>query len=279
VRTDSDQHRVKSLVSQFPHCEVAPGDGVELKSDIAGLEDFANLSPTTLRGKRYSGIPRYNIPPATGEASKMVTEYPISARSCAAERPTGPPPMTATLYGSLADDLVVGATGCHDSGPCRSVRKRFRARMEMGLSIWPRRHAVSHGCAQTRPQILAIGFGSRAYLYASSNRPSPISVTYRPALVCAGHAIMQGKLVFSHSRSTFFFAKRLNISPLCDEVSFRSATRVGARRPERTFPRSYFKRVKSALPVPATSTGLVWSFMPSCQATTLYLPSGTLSIL
>ena len=32
----------------------------------------------------------------------------------------------------------------------------------MGLSISPRRQAVSQGCAQTRPQILAMGLGSRA---------------------------------------------------------------------------------------------------------------------
>ena len=38
-------------------------------------------------------------------------------------------------------------------------------------------------------------------------------------------------------------------------------------------------RVRLALPVPATSTDLVCGFVPSCQATTLYLPSGTFSIL
>ena len=42
------------------------------------------------------------MPPATGAASKIVTEYPISARSCAAESPTGPPPTTATLKGSFS---------------------------------------------------------------------------------------------------------------------------------------------------------------------------------
>ena len=37
--------------------------------------------------------------------------------------------------------------------------------------------------------------------------------------------------------------------------------------------------MKSTLPVQATTTGLVCNFAPSCQATTLYLPSGTFSIL
>jgi hypothetical protein len=41
---------------------------------------------------------------------------------------------------------------------------------------------------------------------------------------------------------------------------------------------SHFESAKSALPVPATSTDFV-CLVPSCQATMLYLPSGTLSIL
>ena len=87
---------------------------------------------------------------------------------------------------------------------------------------------------------------------------------------------MQGKLVFNHSRSTFFLVKRLNISSLWSEV--RSGIRVKACG-QAALVLCYFERVKSALPVPATSTDLVCGFMPSCQATTLYLPSGTFSIL
>jgi hypothetical protein len=48
------------------------------------------------------------------------------------------------------------------STPKRSVTKRFSARMDTGASTVPRRHAVSHGAAHTRPQIDANGFGPRA---------------------------------------------------------------------------------------------------------------------
>src|SRR5208282_4527891 len=135
----------------------------------------------------------------------------MRARSCAAESPTGPPPTTATLKGSLfCPRPALMSTGRFDSGPCRSVRKRLSARIAMGRSISPRRQAVSQGCAQTRPQILASGLGSRANLYASSNRPSEMSATYRPALVWAGQAIMQGKLVFNQSLSTFLSLNRFS---------------------------------------------------------------------
>src|SRR5229473_4286415 len=43
--------------------------------------------------------------------------------------------------------------------------------------------------------------------------------------------------------------------------------------------RVYLVKVKSALPSPATATALDWVLAPSCQATTLYWPSGTPSIL
>src|SRR5579864_7520313 len=46
--------------------------------------------------------------------------------------------------------------------------------------------------------------------------------TYRPALVCAGQAIMQGKLVCSQSASTFLFLNRFSIPAL---VSLNSAER------------------------------------------------------
>ena len=48
------------------------------------------------------------------------------------------------------------------STPCRSVTVRLSARIEMGWSMVPRRHFVSHGCAQMRPQIEASGLGARA---------------------------------------------------------------------------------------------------------------------
>jgi hypothetical protein len=52
--------------------------------------------------------------------------------------------------------------GRFDSGPYCSIRNRFSTRIAMGWSISPRRQAVSQGCAQTRPQMLANGLGSRA---------------------------------------------------------------------------------------------------------------------
>jgi hypothetical protein len=37
--------------------------------------------------------------------------------------------------------------------------------IEIGSSIRPLRHCVSHGCAQMRPQMEASGFGARAIWY------------------------------------------------------------------------------------------------------------------
>ncbi len=53
-------------------------------------------------------------------------------------------------------------SGWIDSTPYFSVTNRFRARIEIGASIEPRRQASSQGAAQTRPQTDAKGFGARA---------------------------------------------------------------------------------------------------------------------
>lgn len=103
----------------------------------------------------------------------------------------------------------------------------------------------------------------------------------RPAFVCAGHAIMDGKLLLSHSRSRVFLAKRLNIWLLRRQLPDLKSIR-GLEVKLHPVPHLlcvYLESVNSTLPIPVTSTGLVWDFMPSCQATTLYLPSGTFSIL
>ena len=72
-----------------------------------------------------------------------------------------------------------------------------------------------------------------------------MSATYRPALVPAGHAIMQGKLLFSQSRSTFLSRKRVNML-------------------------AYFESEKSTVTSPATVTGFDCGVLtPSCQATTV----------
>ena len=53
----------------------------------------------------------------------------------------------------------------------------YVARIAMGASIAPRRHASSQGAAHTRPHTEANGFGARATRYASSSRPSAMSWT------------------------------------------------------------------------------------------------------
>lgn len=78
-------------------------------------------------------------------------------------------------------------SGRVDSTPYCSATKRLSARIAIGPSTAPRRHATSHGAAHTRPQTEANGFGARATRYASSFRPSAISWTYRPASVATGH--------------------------------------------------------------------------------------------
>src|SRR6516165_4550564 len=132
----------------------------------------------------------------------MVTGWPARRSSYAAARPAGPPPITPT------DPKVAVGTGpcasCHTvaaeklSTPNCSVTKRFRARIATGASTVPRRHADSHGAAQTRPQMEANGLGARAMRYASRNRPSAIAVTYAPASVWTGHAARHGSLSHNH---------------------------------------------------------------------------------
>src|ERR1017187_9268861 len=100
-----------------------------------------------------------------------------------------------------------------------------------------------------------------------------MSSTYRPALVCAGQAIMQGKLVFSQSLSTFLSTKR------CSIIGLWVGRREGRQDSTLPPPRIYLLSVKSAEVSPATLTGLDLLFAPSCHAVTVYAPSGTLSIL
>ena len=132
-------------------------------------------------GSRYSGMPSLSIPPATDWASKTVTSYPRSARSCAQESPAGPAPTTATRMPFFRTDLPNTSFSLSRSTmlstPNRSQTNRFSARIAIGSSSFPRRQAVSQGAAQTRPQIEANGFGRRATWYASRNRPSSMSPT------------------------------------------------------------------------------------------------------
>jgi len=176
-------------------------------------------------------MPRCIIPPGTLAASKIVTAYPSSAKSCAADMPAGPDPMIAIFSGRVTRGFSAKtSTGFRDSGPCRSVTNRFNARIEIGKSNCPRRHADSHGCPHTRPQIDAKGFGTRAYRYASSYLPSAIKETYRPACVWTGHACMQGKFDSSHSRSTSFVRLfKSSLEPLCAFTSSQSIRPLASR--------------------------------------------------
>ena len=111
--------------------------------------------------------------------------------------------------------------------------------------------------------------------------PSAISSTYRPALVCAGQAIMQGKFVFSQSPSTCLFLNRFNMilypmslsQPTSQLTATRSSDEKCEERQRRSNGRSlftpYLLRVKSALVSPATVTGFDWFLAPSCQAATV----------
>src|SRR5450755_961854 len=118
--------------------------------------------------------------------------------------------------------------------------------------------------------MLASGFGSRANLYASSNRPSAMSATYRPALVWAGQAIMQGKLVFNQSLSTFLSLNRFSKMAIPSAFVERRASPPGWTGETPVAPlHNYLLSVKSALLSPATATGLDWFLAPSCHAVTV----------
>ena len=200
MKTDLNPCRFRSLiVKSRPIAELSLSSTPRLKIALISRR-------ISSRGSRYSGMPSVSIPPATDCASKTVTSYPNKARSWAHDRPAGPAPITATLIPFLFNDLPKTSFNFSRSTmlstPNRSVANRLSARIAIGSSIVPRRQEVSHGAAQTRPQIDANGFGLRATWYASRYRPSSINPTYRPASVWTGHAAIQGKLESSHSRST-----------------------------------------------------------------------------
>ena len=51
---------------------------------------------STARGRRYLGMPKRIMPPASGPASRIVTACPARASWYAADRPEGPAPTTST---------------------------------------------------------------------------------------------------------------------------------------------------------------------------------------
>ena len=66
--------------------------------NVTPIWDRLSISTSTiLLGRRNSGIPYFNTPPISCNASNTVTSYPYFAISPAKERPAGPEPITATL--------------------------------------------------------------------------------------------------------------------------------------------------------------------------------------
>src|ERR1700690_750692 len=119
--------------------------------------------------------------------------------------------------------------------------------------------------------MLASGFGSRANLYASSKRPSPMSATYRPALVWAGHAIMQGKLVFNQSLSTFLSLNRFSKMAISSAFSSRSIFSMKGSGQSRPLVRLLFAQRKISLGVAGYGDGLgliLGAFMPRAYRVT-----------
>ena len=140
-------------------------------------------SSNTSFGRRYAGTPTLNMPPKTGNASKMVTWWPRRAKSWAAASPAGPEPTTATL-------CPVDSLGCALYPPFLdpSAANRFSAAIAMGSSTWPRLQAASHGWVQIRPHTPGKGFSFLIEAKASSNFLSAMSWIYPRASVRIGQA-------------------------------------------------------------------------------------------
>ena len=100
-----------------------------------------SISRTSL-GSLYSGIPYLSIPPSLGMLSNIVTSCPLCLKKYAAERPIGPPPITATLF-----PVSSAISGIKSSSPARlySPANLLIIAMLIGSSTSPRLHASSHG--------------------------------------------------------------------------------------------------------------------------------------
>ena len=164
VRAHGDQHRIESLPPQIGDREVASGGLIQLERDVAGFENLAHLRFHHVA--RQSIFGNAQIQHSARDRRRFENRDRIAHQREIVRR--------RESHRAAADDrnferqFLLPASCVHVDGMLRlrarscSVRKRFSARIEMGLSISPRRHAVSQGCAQTRPQMLASGFGSRA---------------------------------------------------------------------------------------------------------------------
>ena len=134
-------------------------------------------------------MPVYNIPAALCSISKITGLKPNKAKSWAQASPAGPPPIIAirlspaavrkpsdcalrriatSSFDAFDDEIIltdsITAAGFFllASAPNLSVTKRFKARMETGLSIAALRQDSSQGAWHIRPQMDANGFGPRA---------------------------------------------------------------------------------------------------------------------
>ena len=97
VRADRDQHRIEALPPQIGNGEVPSRGLIQLQRDVARLENLTDLRLHDVARQPVLRNPEVQHSSRHGRSFEIVTAYPISARSCAADSPTGPPPMIATL--------------------------------------------------------------------------------------------------------------------------------------------------------------------------------------
>src|ERR1035437_2053229 len=100
---------------------------------------FSISASIMMSGRRNSGMPYFSTPPATCNASKMVTATPRRPNSPAQATPAGPLPMMAA---PLVSVTVAAAVWSHPRPMPASATKRSRRPMATGLSLSP---TTQHG--------------------------------------------------------------------------------------------------------------------------------------
>src|SRR5512139_2430950 len=94
--------------------------------------------------------------------------------------------------------FVAGATFFRGSEAPLSATNRSNAWMAIGVSKVPRLHFDSQGWKQTRPQTPGKGFSSLRRCHAPSTSPSLTFRMKSTMLFPAGHAALQGGVLFSY---------------------------------------------------------------------------------
>ena len=108
-------------------------------STLLSIISFSNLK---------FGMPYLNSPPILSSLSKTVTLCPALLSCCAAARPAGPDPITATVL----PVLVLGIWGLiQPSLKAFSTIYFSIFSIEIGSSIIPNTQAFSHGAGQSLP--------------------------------------------------------------------------------------------------------------------------------